>query len=733
MKSYLALIKVDLKLAFRDKAVIFFNYLFPLIFFFVFAGLMRAERGGTIAYVVSLVLVMGILGNGLFGAGLRAVQERETNILRRFKVAPITPAPLLVASLVSGWLISRPIVLLVLGLAHFVYGMPFPGRPYAFFGLISIGVLAFRAIGLILASVANSMQGSQVLIQLFYMPMLFLSGATFPITLLPEWAQLVSQFMPASYLVTGFQGVFFRNEPFGANASSVLALLATLGLGTFISMQLFRWEKDEKIRSSARLWVVVVLLPFLVLGSYQAYSREHLRKARVLMRDLERSGTFLIRGCRIFVGDGRVVESGGVLVKKGKIDEVFETEIPTPETLKATLIEASGKTLMPGLIDTHVHLGAPAAVYQSEKEYAPEKIMPRALAAQLYSGVTTVKSVGDGLDDVLKVRAKVASGEQIGGSRYVCGPMFTTEGGHGTEFFEGMPEALKRLALQQWVRLPRSAGEARQQVRELKAAGVDGVKVILEAGLAGQLFNRLDVQFLRAVVDEARAQKLPVVVHTGNSQDISDALRAGTNGIEHGSTRDRIPDELLTTMAKAAVSYDPTLCVVEAFSKVGTHPDDVLSRSLVQQVVPSRLLENTRKALRSDKMTVLLERLKPFGMGLEQAKENLKRAYQAGVPLVTGTDAGNLLVFHGPSLHRELQLWLDLCIPAAAALHSVNYDAARLLRMDGQIGSTQKGRDADLLLVDGNPLEDITATERISQIIYKGERINRARLFDQSE
>jgi imidazolonepropionase-like amidohydrolase/ABC-type multidrug transport system permease subunit len=731
MKSYLALIKVDLKLAFRDKAVIFFNYLFPLIFFFVFAGLMRAERGGTIAYVVSLVLVMGILGNGLFGAGLRAVQERETNILRRFKVAPITPAPLLVASLISGWVIYIPIVVLVLGLAHFVYGMPLPGRPFSFFGLISIGVLAFRAIGLILASVANSMQGSQVLIQLFYMPMLFLSGATFPITLLPEWAQLVSQFMPASYLVTGFQGIFFRNEPFSANTSSVLALLATIGLGTFLSMQLFRWEKDEKIPSSARLWVVVVLLPFIVLGSYQAYSREHLRKARVLMRDLERSGSFLIRGCRIFIGDGRVVESGGVLVKKGKIEEVFEGETPTSDTLKATLIEASGKTLLPGLIDTHVHLGAPAAVYESGKDYAPEKIMPRALAAQLYSGVTTVKSVGDGIDDVLKVRAKVASGEQIGASLYVCGPMFTTEGGHGTEFFEGMPEAMKRLALQQWVRLPRSADEARQQVRELKAAGVDGIKVILEAGLAGQLFNRLDVQLLRAVADEARAQTLPVVVHTGSSQDISDALRAGANGIEHGSTRDRVPDDLLMSMAKAGVSYDPTLCVVEAFSKVGAQPDDLLSRSLVQQVVPSRLLENTRKALRSDKMSVLLERLKPFGMGLEQAKENLKRAYQAGVPLVTGSDAGNLLVFHGPSLHRELQLWVDAGIPPAAALRSATYNAARLLRMDSQIGSIQKGRDADVLLVDGNPLEDITATERISQIIYKGERINRARLFDQ--
>ena len=319
----------------------------------------------------------------------------------------------------------------------------------------------------------------------------------------------------------------------------------------------------------------------------------------------------------------------------------------------------------------------------------------------------------------------------MGAGLYICGPMFTAEGGHGTEFFEGMPEAMKRLALQQWVRLPKSADEARQQVRELKAAGVDGIKGILEAGVAGQLFNRLDVRFLQAAADEARAQSLPVVVHTGNSQDIADALLAGANGVEHGSTRDRIPDELLSQMAKAGVSYDPTLCVVEAFSKLGTHSDELLSRSLVQQVVPAKLLENTRKALHSDKMSPLLERLKPFGAGLEQAKENLLRAYQAGVPLVAGSDAGNLLVFHGPSLHRELQLWVSAGIPPKAALQAATYNAARLLGADSRIGSIQKGRDADLLLVDGNPLEDITATERISQIIYKGERINRSRLFDQ--
>ncbi len=731
MKAYLALVKVDLKLAFRDKAVIFFNYLFPLVFFFVFAGLMKAERGGTISFVVSMVLVMGILGNGLFGAGIRAVQEREMNILRRFKVTPISPAPLLVASMISGWVIYMPVVILMLGLAYFVYGMPIPARLFSLFGLISLGLLAFRAIGLILASVVNTMQGSQVLIQLFYMPMLFLSGATFPITILPPWAQIISQFLPASYLVTGFQGIFFRNESLSTNWSAVLALLTTMILGTFISAQLFRWEKEEKIQPAAKLWVLVVLCPFILLGGYQAHSREHLRKAQILARDLERSGTLLIRGARIFVGSGKVIESGAVLIKGGKIEEVFEGTDPDTKALKATVIEASGKTLLPGLIDVHVHLGVPGGFNEPGENHSPQEAMSRALAAYLYCGVTTVKSVGDPLDESLKLRTSINSGERLGASLFVCGPMFTAEGGHGTEFFEGMPEVMKIMALQQTVRLPKSVNEARQQVRELKAAGVDGIKAILESGQAPVLFNRLDVSLLQEIADECRIQSIPFVAHTGNLQDIADALKVGLNGVEHGSFRERIPDELLSIMAKNGVAYDPTLGVVEAFSKLSSGGEELLSRSLVEQVAPAKLIQTTKTFLLSEKSIKFLERLKPFGMGLEQGKENLVRAYRAGVMLVAGSDAGNLLVMHGPAIHHELQLWVWAGIPPGIALQAATYNAARLLRADNRIGLIGKGHDADLLLVDGNPLQDISITERISEVIYKGERINRPKLFEQ--
>src|SRR5580658_858776 len=134
MKPYLAQIRMNLRLTFRDRTVLFFNYLFPLIFFFIFGSLMHAEQGGVIVQIVNMVLVIGILGSGFFGAGMRTVMDREANILRRFKVAPISAGPILVSQLVVGLVHYIPVTLLVLVLAHFVYGMPpleHPGSLFA--------------------------------------------------------------------------------------------------------------------------------------------------------------------------------------------------------------------------------------------------------------------------------------------------------------------------------------------------------------------------------------------------------------------------------------------------------------------------------------------------------------------------------------------------------------------------------------------------------------------------
>ena len=121
--------------------------------------------------------------------------------------------------------------------------------------------------------------------------------------------------------------------------------------------------------------------------------------------------------------------------------------------------------------------------------------------------------------------------------------------------------------------------------------------------------------------------------------------------------------------------------------------------------------------------------MNPLAPGL--ARKNLVEAYAAGRLLVVGTDAGNPMVVHGPAVHRELQLWVEAGIPPAAALQAATYNAARLLRADQRIGLIRKGYDASLLLVDGNPLQDISATERISTVFFKGERVDRSGLFEQ--
>src|SRR6185312_15703459 len=126
MKPSIAQIRSNLRLMNRDRTVLFFNYFFPLMFFVVFAmSFGGAKNPGAMGQVVNMVLV---LGSGFFGAGMRAVQERETNVLRRFKVAPVGAAPIIVASLVSGLVSFLPSVFIVVLLAHFWTKMPLPGR-----------------------------------------------------------------------------------------------------------------------------------------------------------------------------------------------------------------------------------------------------------------------------------------------------------------------------------------------------------------------------------------------------------------------------------------------------------------------------------------------------------------------------------------------------------------------------------------------------------------------------
>jgi imidazolonepropionase-like amidohydrolase/ABC-type multidrug transport system permease subunit len=731
LKSYLALITSDLRLAMRQKSVLFFNYLFPLLFLVIFAQFMGGggDSGG-MTRILTLVLILGILGNGLFGAGVRAVQDRESNILRRYKVTPIGAIHILVAQVVTGWLIFMPFVVGIFALAHFAYAMPWPSAMVSILIFATLGILAFRAIGMIIAAAANSMQESQIIVQLIYLPMLLLSGATFPASFFPPWLATVVQFLPATYLVNGFQAMMLRNEGMKENWLAELSLVLTIVVGLFIATKLFRWEKEEKIKSSAKLWILAVLLPFFVLGAEQAHTRQNVAKTQILARQMARSDTYLIRGARIFVGDGHVIESGAVLVKGGKIAEVYDGPGPDPASIKASLVEAAGKTLLPGLIDVHVHLSAPGGIEANANQYDAQEAMLRHLGAYLYSGVTTVRSVGDPLDAALKLRGEVNSGAKLGAELFTCGPMFTAKGGHGTEYFKGLPENIRQQAEAQVIRTPDSPDEARREVDELKKGGVNCIKAILDSGAGNSVFNRLDNVEFQAVAQEAHAQALPLAVHTGDIRDITDALAGGADSIEHGSFREKIPDALFNQMVRQKTYYDPTLSVGEAAKALVEGDTSLLKRSLVQQVSPADLLTNTEAWIASPQGQKSRQEMSRSPVSLQTGKDNLLQAYHHGVMLVTGSDAGNLLVFHGPTVQHEVELWVWAGIPPPVALQAATFNAARLLRADSRIGSIRKGNDADLLLVDGNPLEDISAIERISAVYFKGEHLDRSSLLN---
>jgi adenine deaminase len=158
---------------------------------------------------------------------------------------------------------------------------------------------------------------------------------------------------------------------------------------------------------------------------------------------------------------------------------------------------------------------------------------------------------------------------------------------------------------------------------------------------------------------------------------------------------------------------------------------DMLDRTLVQQVGPKKLLESTKKFLQGPDGEKMRAGLAKYPVPMAICNQNLLAAMRVGVTLVTGTDSGNPTIFHGPAVHREMQLWIEAGIPPAVTLQAATYNGAQLLRVSDRMGLIKQGYEANLLLVDGNPLKEIAVTERISMVMFKGERVDRSELFDQ--
>jgi ABC-2 type transport system permease protein len=277
-----------MRLALRNRAFIFFSLVFPLIFLFLFLGLFARSNTAAVPYMLASVLAITVMGS-FWGLSIQLVTFREQGILRRFRVAPVGPGAMLASSILSNYILTLPTVTIEFALARRIFHMTQWGNLGGVFLLITLGIVTFAALGLIIASVTNSTQETQVINQILWSAFLFLSGATLPLPMLPIWLQRFALFLPATYLVTGLERVMVGRVGVTQIGAEIVALAVSAALAFFLSQQLFRWEPEAKVGPRAKALAVATIVPFLLLGLWETAHGNLRSAARTDFLSIERS------------------------------------------------------------------------------------------------------------------------------------------------------------------------------------------------------------------------------------------------------------------------------------------------------------------------------------------------------------------------------------------------------------------------------------------------------------
>jgi ABC-2 type transport system permease protein len=272
------LTKIRMRLALRNRAFFFFSLAMPLIFL-VGAVVFFGRRQVWVGYILGAMLTTTVMGS-FWGLSVQLVTFREQGILRRFRLPPVGAGPMLASSILSNYFMALPVVAFEILVCRWLLHMQSWGNLWAIFVLVTIGSATFSSLGLIVASVTNTMQETQMINNLIWMAFLFLSGATIPLAVFPQWMQRVALFIPAQYLATGLESAATK----AATPWEVLEDFAALALGFWVafevSRQLFRWEPEAKVPRHAKLWAAAALIPFLVFGSWENLRGTRLNRVR---------------------------------------------------------------------------------------------------------------------------------------------------------------------------------------------------------------------------------------------------------------------------------------------------------------------------------------------------------------------------------------------------------------------------------------------------------------------
>jgi len=289
LSNFASLTRTRILLALRNKMFFFFSVVFPLGMFFLYAGIFARSNPRAVSYFLGPVIAFNVMGS-FWGLSATLVMFREQGILRRFHVTPVTATDMLASSLLANYVLTLPTVSIEVFLARFIFHVPSLGNLLSLAVLVTVGTVSFGSLGLVVASVTNTMQETQVLNQIIWLPLIFLSGATFPLAYLPNSVQHVGLFLPATYLVTALQGALYQSFSVSQLLVQIVALAVWAILTFFVAAQLFRWEPEVKIPRRAKLWALATALPFFLLGAWENTNGDILKQAQAAFHSLERPG-----------------------------------------------------------------------------------------------------------------------------------------------------------------------------------------------------------------------------------------------------------------------------------------------------------------------------------------------------------------------------------------------------------------------------------------------------------
>lgn len=429
----------------------------------------------------------------------------------------------------------------------------------------------------------------------------------------------------------------------------------------------------------------------------------------------------VIRNATVFTATGpdRLV-GFDVVVMGDRITSVVPTGGPLPEG--AHLLDGTGRTLLPGLVDAHVHVTATAAMPGQDVDVTPEQN----LEALLYAGVTTVYDLG-GMGQTLEaLEAQVEDGALAGPRILHTDIAITSRGGHPIPLHKSFAPWPLRLLVDALVPQVESPADAEPAVSAMVAADADFVKIMCDGELP-HTAPPPDDETLRALVSAAHARERRVVAHTGSSANARSAVRAGVDVLAHLIHHGPLDEETAREIARARVPVITTLALVERIAALARA--SLRSSPLDEEMVDPEVLApfvDARARARID-VAAAASFATDVAKSEPHWRANLATLRSAGVTLIPGTDSGIPGVFHGSALHDELERLVSAGMTPTEVLLGATVRAARLFHDAPEFGTIEAGKAADLLLVEGDPFTDIRATRRIVAVVRDGRVVTRHR------